>query len=135
MVNPVTRHVNPPTNGADKVHVPPGTATPAWYARAVNDVIGRPPSFSGRNQETIARESPALAAAPVGAARGGAGVTPAGGGARAPLPTEFVAATVNVKATPLDKLVTRHVNGEVNGGRRVHVPPLTATPPSNACTA
>ena len=73
-------------------------------------VIVLPPFDDGVNQVTVAVELPVIAVTPVGADGATAfGVTVADAVDGKPVPSEFVAVTVNEYSKPLVKLVTTQV--------------------------
>ncbi len=94
-----TTDVDPAPAGVDACAVEPTNGV------TTNPVIGLPP-FAGGTQLTVAEPTPALADTPLGAAgtvAGGAGVTTFDAADDGPVPTAFVAATLNVYAVPFTK--------------------------------
>lgn len=69
-------------------------------------MTGLPPLVDGGDHETVALALPAAAVTPLGALGAVAGVTAAEGVDDGPVPTAFVAVTVNVYDVPFDSPVT-----------------------------
>src|SRR5690242_14875590 len=80
--------------------MPPGLEVTRYW------VMGDPPSLAGAENDTVAWASPAVAEPIVGAPGAAAGVTEFEALDAAPSPTEFVAVTVKVYATPFVSPVT-----------------------------
>ena len=105
LLNPVT--VADVAGGEPVTDIDVCAVDPA-YGVTVYPVIGLPPS-EGALQDTTAEASPAVAETPPGAAgavAGALGVTDADAADAGPVPTAFVAVTVNVYAVPLLRPVT-----------------------------
>ena len=100
------------------------------------DVIGEPPLEAGGVNATVACALPAVAVPIVGAPGTVAGVTLFDGAEASPVPTAFVAVTVNVYAVPLVRPVT--VMGEavplalMPPGEEVAVYDVIVAPPFEA---
>ena len=69
-------------------------------------MIARPPFEAGADQLTTADPSAGVATTPVGAPGTVAGMTAADGAEAGPVPTEFVAVTLNVYDVPLVRPLT-----------------------------
>ena len=85
-------------------------------------MIAEPPLDAGAVNVTVACALPLVAVAPVGASGTVAGVTAFEGADGGPVPTAFVAVTVNVYDVPLVKPVTMWLV--------LVVPALLSTPPA-----
>jgi hypothetical protein len=96
--NPVTAAV---VEGVATVTLAPGGLEVTVY-----EVIGLPPSETGAFQDTVACESPAMAATPVGALGTAASVTALDANDGGPVPTSLVAVTAKVYVLPLTSPVT-----------------------------
>jgi hypothetical protein len=96
LVNPVT------TSGL----LDPVAVAPSGEAVTVKPVMAAPPLLDGAVKLTDTWPSPRTPLTPVGAPGNVAGVTPDDAALAGPVPTSFVAVTVNVYAVPLVNPVT-----------------------------
>ena len=126
-VNPVTTRL---AAGGVPVIVRAVCAVAPIYGTTVYLVITLPP-LAGAVHDTVAEPEPATADTPVGASGARAGVTAADADDNAPVPSAFVAATLNVYAVPFVNPVTVT---DVAGGAPVTVVTGCATVPMKGVT-